>query len=327
MLRYFLTRIGWALVAVLLIVIVNFLIIKAVPGDPVIAMIGEYPAPPDYVERIRAEYGLDQPVWVQLYRYLFNVMQGDLGYSFASRQPVLDLLLTRSGYTLMLILPSLVLSTVLGVWLALKAASRAGGAVDNGITVLTLFGYSIPSFWLAQILVLVFGITLGVLPASGMYSVRNPAQGWAAVWDVLNHMILPIICIMSFKLAIFARTARASAMGVIRADFVTTARAKGLGSRQVLRRHVLPNAAIPVIAILGYQFGHALTSTMLIETVFAWPGIGQLFVTSITNRDFPVLQGVLLFATIFVVTANLLADLVYVYVDPRIRRSIGGRNA
>lgn len=323
--RYFLTRLWWSIVTIIVIVIVNFLIIQMVPGDPVQALIGEYPAPPEYIEQIRRDFGLDQPLFVQLWQYLLNLSQGNLGFSFANRQPVLDLILNRSSYTLLLIMPALFFSALIGIALALAAASR-GGAIDNVITAVTLFGYSIPVFWLGQVLVLIFAILLGVLPASGMYSLRAPSTGIGAVWDMIQHMILPVFCIMTFKVAVFARTGRASILGVIRSDFVMTARAKGLGKRYVLWRHVLPNAIIPVVAVFGYQFGHALTSSLLVETVFAWPGLGQLFISAIAQRDFPVLQGILLFSTIFVVIANLLADLVYTLVDPRIRSGLGARH-
>ncbi|MGE0150674.1 MAG: ABC transporter permease [Parvibaculaceae bacterium] len=324
--RYLLTRLVWSFAIVWVIVVINFLIIKMVPGDPVQALIGEFPAPPEYVAQIRKDFGLDQPMIVQLWSYIKELAQGNLGFSFANREPVLGLILTRAVNTLMLLLPALFLSAIIGVSLGLAAASRAGGLVDNAITGFTLFGYSIPVFWLAQVLVLIFAILVGVLPAAGMYSLRAPSAGWGAFKDLLWHMILPVVSIMAYKIATFARTSRASIVGVIRSDFVMTARAKGLSRRYILWRHVLPNAIIPVIAVFGYQFGHALTSSILVETVFAWPGMGYLFVSAIARRDFPVLQGVLLFSTIFVVVANLLTDIVYTLVDPRIRRSLGQRH-
>lgn len=326
MVQYLLKRILWSVATILAIVIVNFVLIKLVPGDPVQAMIGDFPAPEEYITQLRRDFGLDQPLPVQLWLYLENLSRGNLGFSFANRQPVLDLILARAVNTLILIVPAIILSALIGIALSLAAASRGGG-FDVSVTVMTLFGYSIPVFWLGQVLILIFAVMLGALPTSGMYSLRAPKVGMGAFVDLLRHMILPLLCIMAFKIAVFARTARASILGVLHSDFVMTARSKGLGRHYILWRHILPNAIIPVIAVFGYQFGHALTSSLLVETVFAWPGIGLLFVTAVSQRDFPVLQGILLMSTILVVVANVLADLLYTVVDPRIRRSLGAGHA
>jgi peptide/nickel transport system permease protein len=327
MARYFLVRLGWSIVAILAIVVINFLIIHLVPGDPVQALVGEYPVPADYVERVRREFGLDQPLPIQLWHYLLNIVHGNLGFSFSNRQSVADVILYRASNTLLLMAPAMALSIIIGIALALASAGRPRGKLDSSVTVLTLFGYSLPVFWFGQVLVLIFVIMLGILPAAGMHSLRLPPSGWGATRDLLWHMVLPGLCIMAFKVAVFARSARASIISATRSDFIMTARAKGLGRQYILWRHVLPNAMIPIIAVFGYQFGHALTSSLLVETVFAWPGIGQLFITAIAQRDFPVLQGILLASTVFVVIANLLADVLYTIVDPRIRGSLGGHNA
>ena len=319
MLRYALSRLGLAVPVVLAIVVINFLIIHMVPGDPVQALIGDFPAPPDYVEQVRHEFGLDQPLAVQLVRYIENLAQGNLGFSFANRQPVLGLLLARAGTTLLLMIPALTAAALLGIVLALAAAPRAGSIYDSSITALSLFGYSVPVFWLGQVLVILFAIQLEWLPAQGMISLRNTPTGWAAVRDVLWHLVLPAFCITIFFVAVVARVARASVLRVLTEDFVVTATAKGLSRRYVLWRHVLPNAMIPVMTVIGYNFGHSLTGAILVETVFAWPGLGNLFVTSIGNRDYPVLQGILLASGVMVVLANLATDLLYGVLDPRVR--------
>ncbi|MBV8169994.1 MAG: ABC transporter permease, partial [Alphaproteobacteria bacterium] len=234
-------------------------------------------------------------------------------------EPVLDLLLEHAPLTLLLMLPALTLAALTGVALALAAAPRAGSAVDTGITLVSLFGYSVPVFWLGQLLVILFAIQLDWLPAQGMISLRNTPTGWAAVRDVLWHLVLPAFCITIFFVAVVARVARASVLRVLTEDFVVTATAKGLSRRTVLWRHVLPNAMIPVMTVIGYNFGQSLTGAILVETVFAWPGLGNLFVTSIGNRDYPVLQGILLAAGVMVVLANLATDLLYGVLDPRVR--------
>lgn len=326
MTNYILRRLFWGLLAICIITCVNFVIIKLVPGDPVRAMLGDYPAPRDYVERVTRELGLDQPLHIQFVRYVTNLAQGDFGFSFSNRRPVLPLILDRAQYTLLLILPSIVVSVVLGIVLAMVSARRSQGAVDNSISAVVALGYSMPSFWLGQILVLIFAIGLSWLPAAGLRSLRVQPEGLSGALDVMKHMILPMICVVSFKLAIILRVARASIMGVLQDDFVITARAKGVPEREIMRRHILPNALIPVIAVTGYQFGHALTSSILVETVFAWPGLGSLFIDAVTNRDFPVLQGILVLSTVLVVAANLIADIVASYADPRVRRNLGARS-
>jgi peptide/nickel transport system permease protein len=325
--RFLLARLAWTVPILFVILVVNFLIIHLAPGDPVQALVGDFPAPPGYLEQIRHDFGLDQPLWVQLVRYGQNLLQGHLGYSFANRQPVLDLILARAGTTLVLMIPGLIAASVLGVVLALAAAPRAGSALDSGITALSLFGYSVPIFWLGQLLVILFAVDLGWLPAQGMTSLRGSATGWGYVRDVAWHLVLPAFSITIFFVAVVARVARASIVGVLSEDFVTTAMAKGLSRRRILWRHVLPNAMIPVVTVIGYSFGYSLTGAILVETVFAWPGLGSLFVASIGNRDYPVLQGILLLSAVMVVLANLATDLVYALLDPRVRRSYGVAHA
>src|SRR6185369_15880084 len=244
--RFLLARLAWTVPILFVILIVNFLIIHLAPGDPVQALVGDFPAPPGYLEQIRHDFGLDQPLWVQLLRYGQNLLQGHLGYSFANRQPVVELILARAGTTLVLMIPGLIAASVLGVVLALAAAPRAGSAFDSGITALSLFGYSVPIFWLGHLIIL-FAVDLGWLPAQGMTSLRGSATGWAYVRDVAWHLVLPAFSITIFFVAVVARVARASIVGVLSEDFITTAMAKGLSRRTILWRHVLPNAMIPVV--------------------------------------------------------------------------------
>ncbi len=321
--RYILARLAWAGPIVLAIVVATFLIIHIVPGDPVQALVGDFPTPPGYIEQVRKDFGLDQPISTQLWLYLVNLSHGNLGFSFSNRQPVLDLVLDRSRYTLLLMLPALSFAAILGIVMALAAAPRAGGLFDSGITALSVVGFSIPIFWLGQLLVIAFAIQFGWLPAQGMTSARESYTGWPWARDVLWHMVLPVFSITIFYVAIVARVARASVLEALSQDFVLTARAKGLGRHSVLWRHVLPNAMIPVVTVIGYNFGHSLTGAILVETVFAWPGLGSLFITSIGNRDYPVLLGIFLLTAIAVVVANLITDILYAALDPRVRASYG----
>lgn len=321
MMRYVLSRLAWAIPVVIAVLTLNFVIIHAVPGDPIQALVGDFPTPPGYIEQVRQEFGLDKPLLTQLGLYFTNLLQGNLGYSFANRQDVLELVVGRAKFTLLLMLPSLTLAALFGIVLAMVAAPRAGSYYDTGITVLSLFGYSVPIFWFGQILVLVFAIQLGWLPAQGMVSLRESYQGWAAILDVAWHMVLPVFAVTIYYMAMVSRVARASAVQALTEDFVMTAKAKGLRRRYVLWCHVLPNALVPVVTVIGYNFGGSLTGAILVETVFAWPGLGSLFITSIGNRDYPVLQGIFLFASIAVVIANLITDIICAVLDPRIRKN------
>jgi peptide/nickel transport system permease protein len=323
--RYLFSRIASGLVIILAILVLNFLIVHLVPGDPLHALLGDFPVPPGYAEQIRAEFGLDQPIATQLGLYLLNLLRGNLGFSFANRLPVLDLILGRLGPTLLLMLPALFFAALLGVVMGVTAAPRAGSAQDSALTALALFGYSVPIFWLGQLLVIVFSIQLGWLPAQGMKSMREEYEGWEAFTNLLRHLVLPGFSVMIFYIAIVSRVARASVAEALHHDYVLTAKAKGLSPRTILWRHVLPNALIPVVTVIGYNFGHSLTGAILVETVFAWPGIGSLFITSITNRDYPVLQGIFLLAGVSVVVINILTDILYALLDPRVRTSHASR--
>lgn len=323
---YILSRLAWGALIILSILVLNFLIVHMVPGDPLQALVGDFPVPPGYAEQIRADFGLDKPITTQLGLYLFNLAQGNLGFSFANRMPVLDLITARLGPTMLLMIPSLFFAAILGVVLGVTAAPRAGSVQDSALTAISLFGYSVPVFWLGQMLVIVFAIHLGWLPVQGMTSMREELHGIDAVLSVLRHLVLPGFSVMIFYIAIVSRVARASVAEALHHDFVLTAKAKGLSRRTVLWRHVLPNAMIPVITVIGYNFGHSLTGAILVETVFGWPGIGSLFITSISNRDYPVLQGIFLLAAVSVVVINILTDLLYAFLDPRVRSSHEARS-
>jgi len=324
--RFLLARLGWAVPIILAILVINFLIVHIVPGDPIQALVGDFPTPPGYADQVRHEFGLDQPLSTQLGLYLLKLGEGNLGFSFVNRQAVLGLIVQRSQFTLLLMLPALAAAAALGVVLALAAAPRAGSLYDSGITALSLVGFSVPIFWLGQLLVIVFAIKLHWLPAQGMFSLRETLTGWPAVADVLWHLVLPMFSVTIYYVAIVARVARASVLDAMSQDFVLTAKAKGLSRRYVLWRHVLPNALIPIVTVIGYNFGYSLTGAILVETVFAWPGLGNLFITSIGNRDYPVLQGIFLVTAIAVVIANVVTDMLYAALDPRVR-SAGTRNA
>jgi peptide/nickel transport system permease protein len=304
---------------VLGVAMLGFLMTHLLPGNPIDALVGDFPAPPAFVAQLRAEFGLDKPLSTQLLLYTEQLAHGNLGFSFANRQPVLTLILGRAVTTLDLMLPALIVASVLGVIIAVTSAAHAGRFADTTLTMLTLIGYSIPVFWLAQILIVVFSVDLGWLPAQGIASLRAPHGGMGAFIDALRHLVLPMFCVTIYYMAIVARVSRSSVIEMLHQDFVLTARAKGLSEGAILWHHVLPNGLMPVITVIGYNFGYSLTGAILTETVFAWPGLGGLLVSSIGNRDYPVLTGIFLFVATLVVIANLITDLVYAAVDPRVR--------
>jgi peptide/nickel transport system permease protein len=325
MMRYVGARLLWACIIVIGIVAVNFVLTRIIPGNPVNAIVGDFPVPQEYIDQVRRELGLDQPIIVQLALYLVQLAHGNLGFSFVNRQPVLPLLLNRAGVTLMLMIPSLIIASVLGVIIAVRAARSAGSTFNTFLTALSLAGVSIPVFWLAQLLIMEFSVNLGWLPAQGISSVRTNYTGLAWFLDYLAHLALPAFCITLSYMAVVVRVARTSMLEMLDQDFILTARAKGLSESAVLWGHVLRNGLIPVITVIGYNFGYSLTGAILTETVFAWPGLGGLFVSSIENRDYPVLSGIFLLAATAVVLANLITDIMYAVVDPRVRRATMAR--
>ncbi len=305
---------------VLLIAVFNFLLIRAAPGDPALVIAGQSGAvDAQFVARIRTEYGLDKPMAVQLGAYLDKIAHLDLGYSYRQQRPVLSLILERLPATLLLALSAFALSLVGGVLLGCLAGVRAGRWSDTVITVISLVVYATPVFWLGLMLVLLFAVHLQWLPAFGYRDVSQTLTGWAAVFDVARHLVLPAVTLGMLYLAVYTRLMRASIIEVSHQDYVKTARAKGAAPRRILWRHMVRNALLPVVTMAGLQAGTLIGGSVVIETVFAWPGLGRLTYEAVLARDYQVLQGVFFVLSVVVVLLNWLTDLLYRVVDPRIR--------
>lgn len=317
--RFALERLLNSIPLLLGVIVVNFLLVSLSPGDPVTALIGEFPAPPEYVERVRADYGLDRPVHERLALYVGNVLRGDLGFSFANRQPVLELVMERLGRTLVLMATTVVFATIVGIVLGVWAASRPHSAADSGSTGFALLGYSVPEFWLGQILILIFAVWLGWLPAGGFRNIRADHTGLAALLDMGRHMILPMLALSFRYMAITTRLTRASLLEVMNSDYILAARARGISNRRVLWEHGLRAAALPIITVIGYNFAFIVAGSALVETVFGWPGVGRLMYDSLFARDYPVLLGILLIVSVAVIIVNLITDIAYALFDPRVR--------
>ena len=320
MIRFVLGRLVKAVVILVAVLVLNFTLIHAAPGDPAAVMAGEAGATDEkFLEDLRRQFGLDQPFHVQLWIYIKGAVQLDLGYSYRRGMPVADLILDRLPATLLLTATAFVISIVFGVVAGVAAAARQGRWGDTIISTLALLFYATPLFWVALMAALLFSVVLGWLPGFGYETVGANYTGLARALDIGRHLILPATTLGLFFTAVYVRMTRASMLEVSRLDFVKTARAKGLKPGIIQRRHILRNALLPVITLAGLQAGQLVGGAVLTETVFAWPGIGRLMFEAIAQRDYNVLLGVFFVSAAMVLLFNLITDLVYVIVDPRIR--------
>lgn len=300
------------------VIVLTFVVIHIAPGDPVYVLAGEG-ATPEYVETIRASLGLNKPLHEQLFIYVASVIRGNLGYSFVYREPVLNIIMERVPATLLLVGTATLVSSVAGIILGVISSKKPYSITDNTVTTISLFGYSLPVYWLAQILLLLFAVRLGWFPVQGIVSVREELSGLALALDVAHHLILPAFALSMLMLALVSRLTRASMLGILKEDFIVTAWSKGLDQKTVLYRHALRNALLPVVTIIGLNVGSMLTGAVLTETVFGWPGLGRLMFDAMSARDYPVLMGDFVITSITVILANLVTDLAYGFLDPRIR--------
>ncbi|MFT4191555.1 MAG: ABC transporter permease [Comamonas sp.] len=306
---------------VLAIAVLNFALLKALPGDLVDVIASESGSvTADYVTQLRQLYGLDRSTPEQLAAYVGRLAQGDLGYSFRFGEPVLDLVLDRLPATLLLVGSALLLSVAAGILLGIASARRPHGVADTAISALATLGYSAPMFWTALMLIVLFGVQLEWLPIGGIRDVSANHGGLRAVADLLAHLVLPVLTLAIYYVAVYARLARASFIETLAEDYIRTARAKGAREWRVIFGHALRNAVLPVLTMLGVQSSALLGGSIVVETVFAWPGLGQLSFDAIKSRDIPVLLAVLLFSAVLVVVSNILVDLAQAALDPRVRK-------
>ena len=317
--RQLLSRVLQALALVLAVVVLNFILVHAAPGDPVETIAGVSGGmSPELMAQLRLQYGLDKPLYVQLAVYMGKVLSGDLGYSYFFNLPVASLIGERVPATLLLVLGAVLSAFVMGTTLGVLSARKPNGVLSQFITVLSMVGFAAPVFWMGIMLVILFASVFPILPVAGMRSIDSSGGGIADVLDVLHHLVLPTFTLGLVYLAQYSRLSRAAMLDVLGADFIRTARAKGLADRVVLYKHALRNALLPVVTVLGLQFGNVMAGAILVETVFNWPGLGRLEFESVLRRDYPTILGVLLFASIVVVVMNQVTDMVYRLIDPRI---------
>ncbi|MCE5208792.1 MAG: ABC transporter permease [Chloroflexi bacterium] len=313
MLNYIIRRLLLVPLLILGITIVVFTMIQLAPGDPVTAQYGLKlsEADPAKIERLKEELGLNDPIMVQYFRYLGNLLQGDLGTSLTSRMPVVDELKSRFPATLELTVAAMLIVIVFSIPMGIVAALNRGSPLDNGLMTFSLIGVSMPSFWLGIMLILLFSLTLGWLPTSG--------RGTGPLFGRLEYLVLPAVTLSFAIMGLNSRIMRSSMLEVLDQDYIRTAYAKGQKKRLVITRHALRNALIPILTLFGVQFASLLGGAVIVETIFAWPGLGRLAVNATMRRDYPLIMGTVLLLSIFYLVSSLLVDILYTVVDPRIR--------
>ena len=335
MLAFIVNRLGLLIPTFLGVTLIAFALIHLIPGDPIELMVGERGIDPQRHAQLMAEMGLDKPLWQQYLIYISNVFQGDLGRSLVTREPVLEEFFTLFPATLELSVAAILFAVIVGLPVGILAAVKRGSLFDHTVMGISLTGYSMPIFWWGLLLILVFSVNLGWTPVSGRISVLywvEPVTGFMlidtllandteAFVSALQHLILPAIVLGTIPLAVIARMTRSSMMEVIREDYIRVARSKGLSPFRIIAIHALRNALIPVVTVIGLQVGVLLAGAILTETIFSWPGIGKWLIDSIQRRDYPAVQGGILLVASIVIIVNLIVDLLYGLINPRIRHA------
>ena len=313
-------RLLYAVILMLAVIILNFMLIHLAPGNPADTLVGEMGGATEEVyQQIREDYGLDKSIPRQLFSQITKMARLDLGTSFSFDEPVTSLILERMPATLILILTSLMIAVILGTFLGVIAAQRPRGFFSHLVTLISLAGFSAPVFWTGLMLLVLFSYLIPIFPSFGMSDIGFEMTFFDRFWSVLHHLVLPAATLSSIYLALYSRLSRASMLDVLGSDYIRTARSKGLSRRVVVYKHALKNALLPVVTMAGLQFSGVVAGAVIVETVFSWPGLGQLAFEAIGRRDHPLLLGILFFSTLIVVIANILTDLSYRLLDPRIK--------
>ncbi len=316
--RYVLRRLSQAFLVMLLVVVGSFVLVKMAPGDLVDVLAGNADMTAEQMTALRERYGLDQPAWVQLLRYMYSLATLDFGYSPLNAAPVLDIILARWPVTALLVISSVLISMTVGTVMGVVAARNAGNPVDLSISLLMLFFYATPTFIIAIGLILVFSVFLGVMPIAGFSTVGADYTGLRYVWDVVSHLTMPVLALCTFFIAIYGRIGRAAMLEVLTLDYVRTARAKGLSERRVIYVHALRNAMLPLVTMAGLQVSSLVGGAVLIETIFGLPGMGRTAFDAVFERDTNLLLGVVFISSLSVVVVNFVIDMLYMALDPRV---------
>jgi len=316
--QYVLVKVAGAIVLIFCVMTLTFLIIHLAPGDPINYLYGPTGLVTN-IEEIKQKLGLNDPLPIQYARYLGNLFHGDLGYSAISRKSVSELIVQKIYPTLLLNGTSFLISVLLGIVLGVYSAKKPRSKLDYSVIIFSLFGYSLPSFWFSLMLIVIFSVKLGWFPAGGMTTLGANLSGFSYLVDLIHHMFLPTLALSLWYTAIYSRLTRSSMLEVVGKDYILTAWSKGLDENTVYFRHALRNALLPVVTMIGYYAGLIFTGAVMVETVFALPGLGKLIFDSILHRDYPVILGCFLLVSITVIVVNIVTDIVYAILDPRVR--------
>ena len=314
MLKVILNRIAQLIPILLIVVLVTFGITRVIPGNPAAVILGPQ-ASVEEVARLEIELGLDKSILEQFVMYIKGLLQGDLGMSYSYGQPVSELIAESFPNTILLTITSIILSLLIGIPAGIISATKQYSKLDYALMVISLVGVSMPIFWLGLMLVLVFSVNLGWLPSLGMGSLDY------GLWDFISHLILPTISLATIPAATFARITRSSMLETIQQDYIKALRAKGLKESKIIWKHALKNALPPIVTVIGLQISSLLSGAILTETIFSWPGMGKLIVDSISNRDYAVVQGTVLFIALIYILINLVVDIIYMYINPKVSYS------
>jgi peptide/nickel transport system permease protein len=315
-----LKRVLQAIPAILAIITITFLMLHLAPGDPLYIILGdEVTATPEFIADMRAQLGLDRPLHIQYLDYMSKAIRGDLGYSLFRRTEVTQLVLERLYNTLLLAITSLVLSVIIGIGLGLVSSKKPYSLIDNLINMFSVVGYAVPAFWLGQILISIFVMNLGWFPVAGTSTIGLELYGKEYWIDRLRHIALPVTTLTIVNLAFLARLTRSTMLNIVGEDYILTAKSKGLSENTILLRHGFRNALLPLITTLTLRLGFIISGALLVETVFAWPGIGRLTYDALFNMDYPTIMGIFIITCTMVVIMTLVADILYAFIDPRIR--------
>ena len=316
---YVAKRLLSAIPPLVVILVLSFLLIRLAPGDPAALIAGEG-ATPEYIENIRREYGLDKPLHEQFLIYLSHIIKGDWGYSISYSRPVMDVILERIPPTLLLVGTGILVALVLGVILGILAAVKRNTIIDRSVSAVALMLYSLPIFVVAQFLIYIFALKAKMFPISGIVSIGATYTGTLDyIKDVLWHLVLPATALSLLLMAVYMRITRASMIESLLSNYIVAARARGLRYSSIIFKHALKNALLPVVTIAGIQFGTMIGGVVITETIFSWPGVGRLTVEAVQYRDYPLLMGIFLISAISVVIANLITDIIYTIIDPRVK--------
>lgn len=317
MLKTILKRIVQCIPTLFIVVTFTFILTRAIPGNPARTLLGPQ-ASAEEIAAMEVKLGLDQPKWMQYLDYMGDVLHGDFGTSYMYNQPVLDLILQRIPGTLQITLTALIIAIIIGVAIGMFSALHQYSAFDYIFMILALVGVSMPIFWLGMMLVNLFSVQLGWLPPLGRGSLD------VGLWDFVSHMILPCACLTTIPMATFARITRSSMLEVIHSDSIKALRARGISEKSIIFKHALKNALPPIVTVIGLQLASCFTGAILTESIFSWPGLGTMIVNAINNRDYMLIQGMVLFFALIFVAINLIVDIVYMLINPRVSYEGGG---